>query len=224
MSRKQREMPAVAPIFDGEKEAKLIALACSKPPKGYARWTLRLLENKVVELGIVDRASDSTICVLVPMLKENELVGVIGIYRQEVRPFTANQIALVMSFATQAVIAIENMRLPTSIMSGTSRRCGGLIGGGRRAALAAFRARAERVAGALRPRRGSPSPRPHRCASARRGRESMATICSLLQPPAQLTPVSSPRPSLPRQTPSAHAREPRIPTGHGRDTHNLLKM
>src|SRR5438309_8537552 len=46
---------------DGEKEAKLIALACSKPPKGRARWTLRLLENKVVELGIVDRASDSTI-------------------------------------------------------------------------------------------------------------------------------------------------------------------
>jgi hypothetical protein len=39
----------------------LIALACSKPPKGRARWTLRLLENKVVELGIVDRASDSTI-------------------------------------------------------------------------------------------------------------------------------------------------------------------
>jgi hypothetical protein len=61
LSRKQREMPAIAPIFDGEKEAKLIALACSKPPKGYARWTLRLLENKVVELGIVDRASDSTI-------------------------------------------------------------------------------------------------------------------------------------------------------------------
>ena len=53
-------MPAVARIFDGEKEAKLIALACSKPPKGRARWTLRLLENKVVELGIVDRASDST--------------------------------------------------------------------------------------------------------------------------------------------------------------------
>ena len=61
LSRKQRAMPAVAPIFDGEKEAKLIALACSKPPKGRARWTLRLLENKVVELNIVDRASDSTI-------------------------------------------------------------------------------------------------------------------------------------------------------------------
>jgi transposase len=61
LSRKQRKTPAVPLIFDGEKEAKLIALACSKPPKGRTRWTLRLLENKVVERGIVERASDSTI-------------------------------------------------------------------------------------------------------------------------------------------------------------------
>ena len=61
LSRKPRAMPAVPRIFDGEKEAKLIALACSEPPKGRARWTLRLLENKVVELNIVDHASDSTI-------------------------------------------------------------------------------------------------------------------------------------------------------------------
>jgi transposase len=61
LSRKRRATPAVPAIFDGEKEAKLIALACSKPPKGRTRWTLRLLENKVVELGIVERASDSTI-------------------------------------------------------------------------------------------------------------------------------------------------------------------
>jgi hypothetical protein len=61
LSRKQRTRPPVAPIFDGEKEAQLIALACSQPPKGRARWTLRLLEDKVVELNIVDRASDSTI-------------------------------------------------------------------------------------------------------------------------------------------------------------------
>src|SRR5213080_3129637 len=46
---------------DGEKEAKLIALACSEPPKGHARWTLRLLEDKVVELNIVGRVSDNTI-------------------------------------------------------------------------------------------------------------------------------------------------------------------
>ena len=61
LSRKRRMTPPVAVIFDGEKGAKLIALACSKPPKGRARWTLRLLESKVIELGIVERASDLTI-------------------------------------------------------------------------------------------------------------------------------------------------------------------
>jgi hypothetical protein len=78
LSRKQRATPAVARIFDGEKEAKLIALACSKPPKGRARWTLRLLENKVVELGIVDRASDSTIHRTLKKTGSNRIAGSAG--------------------------------------------------------------------------------------------------------------------------------------------------
>jgi Homeodomain-like domain len=61
LSRKPRATPAVAKIFDGAAEARLIALACSQPPEGHARWSLRLLESKVVEFGIVERASDTTI-------------------------------------------------------------------------------------------------------------------------------------------------------------------
>ena len=61
LTRKYNPNSARPRIFDGVAEAKLIALTCSPAPAGFARWSLRLLEEKVVELHIVERASDNTI-------------------------------------------------------------------------------------------------------------------------------------------------------------------
>jgi len=61
LCRKVRETPPIQPIATGDVEARIIALACRMPPEGRSRWTLRLLEEKVVELHIVDAISDNTI-------------------------------------------------------------------------------------------------------------------------------------------------------------------
>ena len=61
LARKQRATSAIPRIFDGEKEAKLVQLACSQAPEGRARWTLSLLADKVVELAIVPATSRSTV-------------------------------------------------------------------------------------------------------------------------------------------------------------------
>ncbi|UXE60603.1 MAG: IS630 family transposase [Woronichinia naegeliana WA131] len=60
LSRKPRKTPPRQPIIDGEVEAKLIALRCGEPPAGQARWTLRLLADKAVELEIVPAISHET--------------------------------------------------------------------------------------------------------------------------------------------------------------------
>lgn len=61
LARKKQVRPSVESMFDGEKEARLIAIACGPKPAGRARWTLELLADRVVSLQIVERCSPQTI-------------------------------------------------------------------------------------------------------------------------------------------------------------------
>ena len=61
LRRKKRDMPPVAPKITGDVEAKIIALACSAVPEGYAKWSLKLLADKSVEMNYIDSISDMSI-------------------------------------------------------------------------------------------------------------------------------------------------------------------
>lgn len=61
IGRKKRETPPVEPKITGEVEAKIIALCCGTPPEGRARWSLRLLANKAVELQYIDSISHEAV-------------------------------------------------------------------------------------------------------------------------------------------------------------------
>jgi AraC-like DNA-binding protein len=62
LQRKERMEPPRKIVFDGDFEARLIALACSEAPEGRKRWTVRLLAEKLVELRVVESVSAMTVC------------------------------------------------------------------------------------------------------------------------------------------------------------------
>jgi hypothetical protein len=59
--RKKRQIPPVEPKVTGEVEAHIIAIACSAPPEGFTRWSMKMIANKIVLDGIVDSISDETV-------------------------------------------------------------------------------------------------------------------------------------------------------------------
>jgi Homeodomain-like domain len=61
LEKKEPESPPRAKLLDGSQEAKIIAVRLSKPPKGFANWSLRLLAEKVIELRIIDKVSHETL-------------------------------------------------------------------------------------------------------------------------------------------------------------------
>lgn len=71
LERKERETPPRAIKFDGKFEAELTRLACSTPPEGRARWTLRLLRDRLIEMNVTDTVSTMTLCNLLKKTRSN---------------------------------------------------------------------------------------------------------------------------------------------------------
>lgn len=61
LERKKQQAPSRKQIIDGESEARLISIACSKPPEGFAKWTMQMLADELVALKVVDSVSGQTV-------------------------------------------------------------------------------------------------------------------------------------------------------------------
>jgi hypothetical protein len=82
LGRKKREIPPIQAKLDGEKEARLIAIACSQPPEGYAKWTMQMLADRMVEMNITDSVSDPTVWRTLKKTNLSRIYGGNGLYRR----------------------------------------------------------------------------------------------------------------------------------------------
>ena len=78
LDRKKRETPAVARKLDGRGEARLIAIACSTPPEGRAKWTMQMLADELVALNVVDDISDETVRTTLKKANSNRICENVG--------------------------------------------------------------------------------------------------------------------------------------------------
>ena len=78
LDRKKRETPAVARKLDGRGEARLIAIACSTPPEGRAKWTMQMLADELVALSVVEDISDETVRSTLKKTNSNRICENVG--------------------------------------------------------------------------------------------------------------------------------------------------
>jgi len=78
LERKKRETPPVPRKLDGRGEARLIAVACSAPPEGRAKWTMQMLADELVTLGVVESISDETVRCTLKKTNLSRICGSVG--------------------------------------------------------------------------------------------------------------------------------------------------
>ena len=86
LERKKREKPPVEPKLTGDKEARVIALACSPAPAGRSRWTLSLLQDKLVELKVFDSISVTSIATVLKKTSYSPTANNAGAFRKNRAP------------------------------------------------------------------------------------------------------------------------------------------